>query len=264
VTVEVRRQAHAKVNPFLRVLGRREDGYHEVETLVHPIDLSDDLTVRQIVEGNQVKLLVTGPLADRVPPANENLVVTAATALRAACDREATGLEISLTKRIPVAAGLGGGSADAAATLDALAELWDCEPELIVRVAAEVGSDVPALLAESPVIARGRGERVEPVEVAPCRWRVTPAEFGISAADAYGWWDEDGGVTGPDPGRLLAALAAGDLEAAGPLLFNDLEGPILRRHPELEAAKARLIAEGAFGAVISGSGPSVAGLYPVL
>ena len=112
------------------------------------------------------------------------------------------------------------------------------------------------------MLARGRGERVEPVEVAPCRWRVIPAAFGISAADAYGWWDEDGGVTGPDPGPLLAALASGDLEAAGRSLFNDLEAPILRRHPELEVTKAQLVAEGAFGAVVSGSGPSVAGLYP--
>ena len=264
MTVEVRRQAHAKVNPFLRVLGRREDGYHEVETLVHPIDLSDDLTVRQIAEGDAIQLHATGPLAAQLPPATENLVVVAAIALREAVGREAEGLDISLEKRIPVAAGLGGGSADAAAVLDALAELWDCEPELIARVAAEVGSDVPALLAETPVIARGRGERIEPVEVAPCRWRVIPANYGIAVADAFGWWDEDGGVTGPDPGPLLEALAAGDLEAAGRLLFNDLEGPILRRHPQLEDAKARLIAQGAFGAVVSGSGPSVAGLYPIV
>ena len=132
------------------------------------------------------------------------------------------------------------------------------------RVAASVGSDVPALLAGTPVLARGRGERVEPAQVAPCRWRVIPAGFGITAAEAYGWWDEDGGHTGPDPSGLLEALAAGDLETAGPLLFNDLEAPILRRHPELEETKARLLAEGAFGAVISGSGPSVAGLYPAL
>jgi len=262
VTVEIRRLAHAKVNPFLRVLGRRNDGYHEIETLVHPIDLSDELTVRQIVEGKAIELNVTGPLAAQLPPANENHVMHAAIALRETVGREDTGLEISLTKRIPVAAGLGGGSADAAATLDALAELWGCEPDLVERVAASVGSDVPALLAEGPVIARGRGERVERVEVAPCRWRVMPADFGISAAEAYGWWDEDGAVTGPDPGPLLAALAAGDLEAAGRFLFNDLEAPILRKHPELEATKAQLVTEGAFGAIVSGSGPSVAGLYP--
>ncbi|MEX2458475.1 MAG: 4-(cytidine 5'-diphospho)-2-C-methyl-D-erythritol kinase [Actinomycetota bacterium] len=260
MSLEIHRRAHAKVNPFLRVIGRRPDGFHEVETLVHPIDLADDLTVRQVPNG--FVLRVEGELAASVPAGPENLVVRAAAAMRAACGA-GSGAEIVLVKRIPVAAGLGGGSADAAAVIDALGELWGCA-DVAGRVAASIGSDVPALLAETPVLARGRGELVEPAEVAPCRWRVIPAGFGITAAQAYGWWDEDGGHTGPDPAPLLAALAAGDLEAAGPRLFNDLEEPILRRHPELQEAKARLLAEGAFGAVISGSGPSVAGLYPVV
>jgi 4-diphosphocytidyl-2-C-methyl-D-erythritol kinase len=259
VTLEVRRLAHAKVNPFLRVLGRRGDGFHDIETLVHPIDLADDLTVRQI-SGDDV-LRVGGPHAAGVPTGSENLVLRSAAALRTALGRE-DGVEIELLKEIPMAAGLGGGSADAAAVLDALAELWTCPAEIVRAVAEEIGSDVPAMLFEEPVLARGRGENVAPVEVQPCTWRVIPAAFGISAADAYRWWDEDGGTTGPDPAPLLAALASGDLEVAGRLLFNDQEGPVLRRHPQLEGAKARLLREGALGAVVSGSGPSVAGLYP--
>ena len=259
--VEVRRLAHAKVNPFLRVLGSRPDGYHEIETLVHPIDLADDLVITGGArEGPTVR--VDGPFAAGVPPGPDNLVMRAIGAMREAC--EPVSPEVTLTKRIPVAAGLGGGSADAAATLLGLAELCGAASTMdeLLEIASSLGSDVPALLFEAPILARGRGEIVSEIEIQPCRWRVIPAAFGIAAADAYRWWDEDGGITGPDPGPLLDALVVGDLQAAGRLLFNDLEGPILRRHPEVEEAKSRLLAEGALGAVVSGSGPSVAGLYP--
>ncbi|MCA1727466.1 MAG: 4-(cytidine 5'-diphospho)-2-C-methyl-D-erythritol kinase, partial [Actinobacteria bacterium] len=245
----IRRLARAKVNAYLRVLGRRDDGYHEVETLIHPIELADDLTVRQISEGFELK--VEGPHASSVPVGDQNLVLRGARLVKEMCGAGG-GVSFALRKEIPVAAGLGGGSADGAAALDALAELWGCSEEILRSVAAEVGSDVPAMLHQTPVIARGRGEIIEPVGIEPCRWRVIPAGYGISAADAYGWWDQDGGVTGPDPGPLLDALRRGDLEAAGKLLFNDLEAPILRRHPDLEETKARLVQEGALGAIVSG------------
>jgi 4-diphosphocytidyl-2-C-methyl-D-erythritol kinase len=262
MTSEVRRLAHAKVNPFLRVLGRREDGFHQIETLIHPIDLADELTFRQVAQQG-FRLTIEGPEAGGIPAGPENLVVRAAAAVASRCVSN-TGADITLVKRVPVAAGLGGGSADAAVTIDALAELWGCRLDRDARlfVAGSIGSDVPAMLFEEPVLATGRGELVEPVDVAPCRWRVVPAGFAISAADAYGWWDEDGAVTGPDPAPLLDAFAIGDLERAGTLLFNDLEPSILRRHSELEETKTRLLSEGAFGAIVSGSGPSVAGLYP--
>ena len=213
MTSEVRRLAHAKVNPFLRVLGIRPDGFHDLQTLIHPIDLADELTVRQRSGG--LVLRVDGPEAAGVPAGSDNLVIRAAVAVAAACGMPGEA-EILLTKRIPVAAGLGGGSADAAAIIEMLPELWgrELDPERRLRVAASVGSDVPAMLFESPVMARGRGEQVEPAEIAPCRWRVIPAGFGVSAADAFRWWDEDGGVVGPDPGPLMRALQEGDLDTA--------------------------------------------------
>jgi 4-diphosphocytidyl-2-C-methyl-D-erythritol kinase len=196
-----------------------------------------------------------------IPQGPDNLVIRAAQALVEATG-ERRGANLFLAKRIPVAAGLGGGSADAAATLRALDRLWgwDLGVEGLAPVATKVGSDVCALLPGGPVVARGRGEIVEPVTVARTWWVLITQAFGVSSADAYGWWDKDGGDSGPDPAAVLDALRAGDSEAAGPLLFNDLEAPVSVRHPEVPLARKTLQEVGALGAVMTGSGPTVAGL----
>ena len=106
----------------------------------------------------------------------------------------------------------------------------------------------------------GRGELVAPAQVAPFHWVLVHFDFGVRSPDAYRWWDEAGGGTGPDPGALLEAASAGDPEALGPLLFNDLEEPVFARHPVVADAKRGLLAAGALGAVMSGSGSSVVGL----
>ena len=249
--------APAKLNPFLRVLGRRDDGFHDVETLVLPITLADGVRASPAEE---LSLTVAGERAGDVPPGEENLVLRAARGLREACGTD-RGAALVLAKRVPVAAGLGGGSADAAATLRALRDLWDCDlsDEALLDVAASVGSDVPALLVGGPVVARGLGERVEPVELPRTWWVVVPSS-GLSTADAYAWWDEEGAGPGPDPGPLLEALRSGDLDAAAEYLFNDLEGPVAARRPEVARAREALLEAGAIGTVMCGSGPSVVGL----
>lgn len=256
---EIRRDAHAKINVFLRVLGRREDGYHELESLVLPISLADRLTVRP---ADRLTVSVNGPeaLTGVVPAGGLNLALVAALALGDAC--EGGGAAIEIDKQIPVAAGLGGGSADAAAALAALNELWACDldPATLTEIGARVGSDVPALLAGEPVLMHGRGELLAPASVAPTSWVVVPLAFGIRSPDAYRWWDEGGAPSGPDPEPLLAAAATGDVAALGTLLFNDLEVPVSARHPEIAEATRALLAAGALGAVMSGSGSSVAGL----
>ena len=162
----------------------------------------------------------------------------------------------------PVAGGLGGGSADAAATLLALNELWGCEVDAatLEQIGERIGSDVPAMLSGEAVLMGGRGERLAPAEVPPFHWVLVRFGFGVRSPDAYRWWDEDGAGTGPDPDRLLAAATAGDAEALGPLLFNDLEQPVAARHPEIGEAARGLIESGALGAVMSGSGSCVIGL----
>jgi 4-diphosphocytidyl-2-C-methyl-D-erythritol kinase len=252
----IRRDAHAKVNLFLRVLSTREDGYHEIESLVVPISLADRIVVRPAEE---LRVEIVGEPA--FSPGGLNLALVAALALADAC-AEAGGALVEIEKRIPVAGGLGGGSADAAATLLALNELWGCDVDAatLEQVGELIGSDVPAMLSGKSVLMGGRGERLAPAEVPPFHWVLVRLGFGVRSPDAYRWWDEDGGGTGPDPDALLAAATAGDAEALGPLLFNDLERPVAARHPEIGEAARALIESGALGAIMSGSGSSVIGL----
>jgi 4-diphosphocytidyl-2-C-methyl-D-erythritol kinase len=255
----VRREARAKINVFLRVLGARQDGYHELESLVVPISLSD-LVVVQPAESLRVEIS-GGSALTAEGPGGLNLALVAALALADACP-DAGGALVRVDKRIPVAAGLGGGSADAAATLLALNELWGCEvdPLTMAGIGERIGSDVPAMLAGEPVLMTGRGERLAPAACAVLHWVLLDLGFGVRSPDAYRWWDEDGGRIGPDPRALLEAAADGDVERLGSLLFNDLEDPVAARHPEVAGARDRLVRAGALGAVMSGSGSSVIGL----
>ena len=258
VTETVTEPAPAKINPFLRVLGRRGDGYHDIETLVLPVTLADGV---QATAAKELELWVMGERAGEIPKDESNLALRAAVALQKRV-ADPRGARILLSKRIPVAAGLGGGSADAAAVLRALDRLWDCGlgTEGLLEVAAEVGSDVPALVHKSPTLVRGRGELVEPIVVPKTWWVIVTQAFEVSSGDAYMWWDEDGGQTGPDPGPLMDALTAGDVESARGILFNDLEVPVSSRHPQIAEAREDLLAAGSLGALMSGSGPTVAGL----
>ena len=256
----IHRDAHAKLNVFLRVLRRRADGYHEIESLVLPISLSDRVTV-STADSLYVEVTGADRLAGEVPAGGLNLALVAALAIADVCEC-AGGARIRIYKRIPVAAGLGGGSTDAAAVISALNELWGCalDGAALADIGKRIGSDVPAMLAGEPVVIRGRGERTTPATVARFWWTLVHFDFGVRSPDAYRWWDEDGGRTEPHPAALLSAAAAGDVEALGPLLFNDLEPSVFARHPEVGYAKERLLEAGALGAVMSGSGSSVAAL----
>jgi 4-diphosphocytidyl-2-C-methyl-D-erythritol kinase len=253
----LQRKAYAKVNPFLRVLGKRADGYHDIESLILPVTLADVLTFRKGVGGVRVRVTKGGA---GLPREEDNLIHAAASTLagRRGVARSAV---IQLVKRIPIAAGLGGGSADAAATLLGLNELWGCGLGLeeLMEVGAAIGSDVPALVRGGAVMVRGRGETAEGYQTGTTWWVIVPQPFPVSTRDAYGWWDEEGS-TGPDPAPLLEAAQAGRLDELAELLFNDLESVVARRHPQVEEAKRALTLAGALGAVMSGSGPTVAGL----
>jgi len=257
---EVRREAHAKINVFLRVLAAREDGYHDLESLVAPISLADTVTVRE-AEALRVDVRGAERLTGDVPAGGLNLALVAALAIGDACP-DAGGAEIVIEKRIPVAAGLGGGSADAAGTLLALNDLWGCGLDLatLAQLGERIGSDVPAMLVAGPALVSGRGEQLAPAEMASFWWVLVHFGFGVRSPDAYRWWDEDGGARGPDPEPLLDAAAAGDADALGRHLFNDLEPSVFARYPDIARAKEGLLSAGALGAVMSGSGSSVVGL----
>jgi 4-diphosphocytidyl-2-C-methyl-D-erythritol kinase len=261
MSVRVLRRARAQLNVFLRVLSLRDDGYHDLESLVLPLTLADDIAV---ASADRLHVVVDGTgasAATTVPAGGLNLALVAALALAESCAASG-GAEIRIRKRIPVAGGLGGGSADAAATISALNELWRCglDRQALAEIGARIGSDVPAAIAPGAVLMRGRGELLEDVDLPKLWWVVVPMHFGVRSPDAYRWWDEGERRTGPDPAEALDAARAGDADRLGRLLFNDLEPPVFQRHPELREAKRRLLELGALGAVMSGSGSSIAGL----
>jgi 4-diphosphocytidyl-2-C-methyl-D-erythritol kinase len=254
MTIAVR--AHAKINLDLRILGRRADGYHELRTIYQSLSLHDRLVVRAR----------RGPFAIEsadltVPRDASNLVWRAAQALWSACGRtgDVRGVVVSIDKRIPVEAGLGGGSSDAAVTLAALNELWRARFDAgdLARLAGRIGADVPYFLVGGTALGLSRGELLYPLPDVPAMGVliVKPA-FGVSTADAYGWF----AAAGRRPGGNAQALAVP--WHPGPLpVVNDLEPAVMRHRPEVSAARRALLRRRAEIALMSGSGSAVFGLF---
>lgn len=252
-------RAHAKINLTLTVLGRRADGYHELESVMQQLALHDELAFAPAGPG--IALRVEGD--PDVPADERNLVVQAALLLA-----EAAGINpavrVALRKRIPSSAGLGGGSADAAATLAALNAMWGLGWPLsrLMELAARLGSDVPFALLGGTALARGRGEILERLP-SPGRLGVLLVKppFGVSTAAVYAAYDQQSYAPGPGAGPLVAALRAGRADLVPELLYNDLEKVTLAMHPVLRRLKERILAAGAAGALMAGSGPTLFGLF---
>jgi 4-diphosphocytidyl-2-C-methyl-D-erythritol kinase len=251
-------RAHAKLNVFLRVLGRREDGFHEVETVILPLDLYDVVTVAPAAT---LTVEVTGPGAEALRTlGGESLAACAVQAFARIAAIDVPPVRVTIDKRIPVAAGLGGGSSDAAAVLRALGRMHGVGHHMLCEAGAEVGSDVVALVHDGPVFAAGRGESVHPIHAQTTCWVLLPLPFPVRAADAYGWWDLDETASGPDAGALVAAVETGNDELVGHAMYDDLQGPVASRHPEVGAATDAFLHAGALGAIMTGSGPTVVAL----
>jgi 4-diphosphocytidyl-2-C-methyl-D-erythritol kinase len=256
VSVTVR--AHAKINLELRVGGVRPDGFHELETVFQALELHD--TLRCDSGDGPFALECDAPA---VPVDSSNLVWRAAAALWCRLGREGgpAGAVVRLEKRIPVQAGLGGGSADAAAALTGLASVWGAAlgRDEVAAIAAGIGSDVAFFLTGGTALGLGRGERLIGLpELAP-HWVVLVCPgYGVSTADAYRWYDAARPAARPAV-PLDGSWALGD----GPIR-NDLEGPVARRHPEVAAARTALLDQGARAAGLSGSGSTVFGLFEAL
>jgi 4-diphosphocytidyl-2-C-methyl-D-erythritol kinase len=253
--------APAKINVVLRVLGRRDDGYHDLESLVLPVSLADTVRAR---EDDRVSVGMFHPDGRPMllPSPESNLAFLATEAWLDASENGARAAAILVEKHIPMAAGLGGGSADAAGVLRALNSLWDdgLPDETLARIGAEIGSDVPAMLHGGATVMRGRGELVEPVDAATTWWVLVPQPFPVHTPQAYGWWDDEGQTARVALDDALVALREGDAEELGRWLWNDLQGPVARHHAQVQLVIERLLDAGALGAVMSGSGPTVAGI----
>lgn len=262
----------AKVNLQLSVGPPREDGYHDVVTVYHAVGLFDEVTVTQ---ADRTSVTVTGEGGPAVPLGPANLAVRAAVALARATGRRgrgAGGVKIEIRKRIPVAAGLAGGSADAAAALVACNELWQTglSHGELSRIGAKLGSDVPFALAGGTAVGLGRGERLTTALVSGSyHWVLAFGANGLATPDVYAACDrlraargsQDGQAEVPAPQlntELMAALRSGDPAAVGPLLSNDLQPAALSLQPLLRRALAAGREHGALGAVVSGSGPTCA------
>ncbi len=257
----VRVGAPAKINAVLRVLGRRGDGYHDLESLVLPVSLTDSVTVREDDHVSVAMFHADGrPML--LPDPGSNLAFVAAQAWFEARAVEGRAASVVVEKEIPMAAGLGGGSADAAAVLMALNRLWSdgLSEARLASVAEGIGSDVPAMLRGDAVMMRGRGDEVEPVEAATTWWVLVPQPFPVHTVDAYAWWDEEGVTANVALDDALDAVRRGDPHELAKWLWNDLQGPVARRHAQIRVIVERLLDAGALGAVMSGSGPTVAGL----
>jgi len=251
-------RAHAKVNLDLRVLGTRPDGYHELRTVFQSVALHDSLLCVARRGDFTIKCRMPG-----IPLDDTNLVSKAAAALWSALGREGRPRDVTVTikKQIPIQAGLGGGSANAAAALQALGRMWGGAPISLLRdIAAGIGADVPYFLSGGTALGLGRGEEIYPLVDLPAHWVViVQPPYGVSTAEAYAWYDEDRAAGHREPREMQLLPVPWPTRAAQ--MINDLEPPVVRRHPEIGALKILLREAGAVAAAMSGSGSAVFGLF---
>jgi 4-diphosphocytidyl-2-C-methyl-D-erythritol kinase len=257
---DMRVRAFAKINLSLRVLGTREDGYHQLRTVFQSIALHDTLAIR--ATRGSFELTCNDPAC---PTDATNLVARAAARMWTAAGHRGVprGVAIDLVKRIPMQAGLGGGSSDAAAALRVLARRWRVRDDKVRTAAAAIGADVPYFLEGGTVLGLERGDLLFPLLDASPAWvvLVLPA-FGVSTKDAFGWLDS--AKRAPEPRsrhRRLATSVGIAPSLPRSELVNDLERAVMAHHPEIGRIISALSAAGASQAAMSGSGSAVFGLF---
>lgn len=252
-------KAHAKINLTLEVGRARGDGYHTVSMIMQSLRLWDDVEIELLKDGeNRVECNIPFLKAE-----TRNLAYRAVLLMQ-----ERFGLKqpvfMQIRKKIPIASGLAGGSADAAAALRAMNKLFSLRlsTEELMKIGAEIGSDVPFCLLGGTALATGRGEIVTPLRAFPmtCVILVKP-DFSVSTPWAYQQFDLEGPQPAPDVDRFLKAVESRRIESLQPEMINMLERPVSREHPEIPEIKGRLLALGADAASMSGSGPTVYGLF---
>jgi len=249
-------RAFAKINIGLRVLGKRTDGYHDIETVFHQIDLHDELTLEP---AETVRLTSTSP---DVPCDSTNLCVRAAQLILKHTGRN-EGVDIRLMKHIPVGAGLGGGSSDAAAVLKALNKLWNggLQTRELESLAAQLGSDVPFFVHGGTAVGTSRGEVLDSFQLDVPYWILTATpSIHVSTAWAYSVV-QPAFNTGAAPLRTLVEKKIANPEQLRPGVWNDFEEPVFGKHPEILRLKEKLEDAGSLFTQMSGSGSTVFGFF---
>ncbi len=252
--------ARAKINLTLDITGIRADGYHEVSTIMQTIELADELTLKKIPRGVELSMDATKIIGgENIPTDEKNLAWRAAVELQKSCGKN-IGVSIDLVKKIPVAAGLAGGSADAAAVLRGMNRLYELnltETELC-EIGSRVGSDVPFCIVGGTCLAEGRGEiltRLNPIK----NFSVVLAkpDGEISTAWAYKTYDENPATTHPPNQEIISQLERGEFDAAFKNFSNVLENVAVKKIPAIADCKRKMLAAGAKVALMSGSGATV-------
>ena len=253
--------ANAKINLTLDILGTREDGYHEVAMIMQEISLHDTLSMGKINQGISLTIVIEGQQGT-LPADESNLCWKAAALVQKEYNLQ-EGVEIHLTKRIPMAAGLAGGSADAAAVLKGMNHLFrlGMTEARLCELGARLGSDIPFCIMGGTMLATGRGEILTRLPSFP-RLSVVLAKPPVGVSTAWAYKTYDAGYDGPHPDNeaMLEAIHGGDAHKAADLLCNVLEGVTETEHPVIADYKRLMMEHGAMASMMSGSGPTVFGL----
>lgn len=254
----VKLRGNAKINLTLDVLYKREDGFHQVEMIMQAIELADIVGLEERKNDN---ISITANIA-RLPCDHRNLAYRAAVLIKESCQVK-SGVHIVLEKNIPIAAGLAGGSADAACVLLGLNNLWNLGLSIqeLEILGAKLGSDVPFCITGGTMLATGRGELLKPLaEIKPCYVVLAKPPIGVSTAWVYRQYRNQNVKDHPDTVGVMASLKQGDLTGVVSRLNNVLESVTIPAHPEIKALKECMIQHGAMASLMSGSGPTVFGL----
>lgn len=253
--------AYAKINLTLDVLGKRDDGYHDLSMVMQSVSLADTVTIRQTDEAG---LRLTTNLGF-LPGADQNIAGVAARAFAKEAGFPLDGIEIDLQKKIPVCAGTAGGSSDGAAVLRGLNQMFAAGRSLdeLARIGEQVGSDVPYCVLGCTALAEGRGERLTRLPALPeCTIVLCKPDFSVSTPELFRRIDEVKLRFHPDTAGMLAALDAGDLPKIARRMFNVFEEVLPQpRRTVIEEIKQTMLSSGALGACMSGTGPTVFGIF---
>ena len=272
MTIQVTASAPGKINIFFKVGALNSDGYHDVLSIYQALDIRETVTVS---DSSRWKVSVSGALSEEqiaaVPTGEDNLVVRAAKSIgQLAALTRIPELGFEITKNVPVAGGMGGGSADAAAAMMAVDDLWEThvDGEALIKAAAELGADIPFALLGGTAIGIGRGDKLDPIDdVQKLHWVLVPMDAGLSTPRVYAKLDEMRAAKGQDPSHvptpqvpheLIDALVNGDAREVAKHLHNDLQDAAVSLMPELSVTMDAGLAAGALAAMVSGSGPTIA------
>lgn len=252
-------KAYAKINLTLDVVGKRPDGYHDVEMIMQSIDLWDEIILKEISEGIELTCNI-----EELPRDKGNIAWRAAQLIK---DKFGItkGIHITINKNIPLEGGLAGGSADCAAVLSGLNELWELgmDGQQLRALGKSLGADVPFCLMGGTALAQGIGDKLTPIDLKGDLWLVIiKPEFGVSTREVYTGLKMEEIQKRPDNKRMIGYLNTGRVRDIADNLVNVLEEVTIPMHPDISRIKSLLAHKGALGTLMSGSGPSVYGLFP--